>query len=138
MRKCKVLLYVCFISVSGLATSEQAIVMGTKSPEIVWLGSKKINQRNVRLIGLQTARKTQIERVIPKSEYEKIQSELAGWKNSLNRNLLPLDTPFCSEEMTFIEGEERSSICLDRIQRAERDGIFAWFRKQANLAAGRY
>lgn len=138
MKYFKLFLTIFLISPAASATPKLAIVIGGKSPEILWLEKKSSGTRPVHVLGFQTFSKTRVERVIPHSEFAKISKELSNWKEILAKNLNPIDSPLCPQEVTFFQANEKSEICIERILNSERTKFFKWFRTQADLAVGRY
>lgn len=131
------LILLSIISTSGSAATENIVVIGKKTPEILWLEERTINKREVRLIGFQTVQKNKVERVLPHKEYANLLAEFNQFKNNLIKKQIPFGNPGCSRPVLFGD-KDISEICMERLNKKDRTLFVRWFKLNAKLAAGIY
>ncbi len=136
MKHFLLLLTTCF-SISSFASQKQSVTLGgERQSESIWVELRPIKNKNVYLLGYKSRHDRVLERVIPKSEYAKIQNEMTKWSQKWGTRMPALALFNCNDPVVFNFNQSPRLICVDKVNRQQKTAFTRWFNQNVRMNLG--
>ncbi|HEY8270131.1 MAG TPA: hypothetical protein VIG33_04535 [Pseudobdellovibrionaceae bacterium] len=120
----------------SFAETRYSVALGSDRHEILWLRQRKIQNKEVYLIGYQSPQKRQLEKVMPHQAFSVLVKEIQSFSKSITQEQFRHLNPFCQEKVFIENNNKAKDLCLDFMDQKEKMKLVQWVAKQSNVVIG--
>lgn len=131
----KYLVFITLLAISnaGFAENLYSITLGYKKNESLWLRQKKINNKEIYIIGYKSPENSQLERALPRKDFANIVTEFQKLTKEFQQRQASNPNPFCQERVPITENNKKSILCLDTVNHKDKLKLIQWVAKYSDL-----